>query len=320
VTRPFVSIVVANWEGAEWIARCVSSLQLSARAAGRPCEIIVVDDASSDGSADLVRERFPAVRLLVNARNRGYGFTTMRGARAARGRVLVLCNNDLAAQEDFIPRLTGWFARPRTRLDDGTVIRRAELFSVSAKTLTWWDGVPNQLRQMARWRGARLTGWSMDSAVPIPCLYTQAGAAAYDRRKFFALGGLCDVFAPGYWEDYELAYRARKAGYTNLFEPRAIALHHGGGSMRKRFGDDGVNRMKARNHLLFEWTVLSDPSLLIRHVLRLPVEVLRENIRGREPRISRALAAALPLMPRILARRASAPRAVADRTLLSDPD
>ncbi|MEQ8821375.1 MAG: glycosyltransferase family 2 protein [Sumerlaeia bacterium] len=308
MSDPDVSIVVANWQGADVIARCLSSLQLSARASGRSCELICVDDASTDESVALIRERFPRVRLVKTPRNRGFAVTVMRGVSAARGRVVVLCNNDLSAKEPFIGNLTRWFFE-----DAG----EAPLFAVSARTMDWYDGAPNQVCMGAVWRGGRVTPAYRTPERAAECLFVQAGAAAYDRALFLRLGGLARLFEPGYWEDYDLSYRAAKAGYRSLYDPEAVALHIGGGSMTKRYGREAVEAMKARNHLLFEWANLTDPGLLMNHGLRLPVSVAQEWTRGNPRRLTRGFFGALRRLPRVLRHRRRLGRpAVGDRELL----
>jgi hypothetical protein len=299
--KPDVSIIVVNWEGEEWLARCLSSLQLSARHSGRACEMIVVDDASTDGSVALVRERFPKAVLLANPHNRGFAWAVTRGVLAARGRHVVLCNNDLVAREEFVGELLAPF--------EGTRAKR--LFAVSARTMGWYDGKPNQLCMGAVWKGGRLTpAWSDPSTVS-RCLFVQAGAAAYRRDLWMKLGGLASLYEPGYWEDYDLSWRAAKAGLEQVYAPRALALHVGGGSMRKRYGDEGVERMKARNHLLFEMANLSSPRLLAEWSARLPLNVMRQW-----PGYARGLADAAPRLAAALARRVSLPRVVPDSALL----
>jgi len=315
--RPFVSIIVSNWEGEDLLPRALSSLQLSARRLERPWELIVVDDASLDGSAALVRERFPRARLLVNEVNRGFGRTTMRGVAAARGAVVVLCNNDLDAREHFLPHLVRWFMKPEAELADGRRVSRRRLFGVSARTISWWDGSPNQLLMNGEWRGGRITPTHRAPETADHCLFLQAGAAAYNRSLLLRLGGLSELYEPGYWEDYDLAYRAGKAGLVNLYDPDAVALHHGGGSMTRLYGAGGVASLRARNHLLFEWANLSDPNLVLRYGLRLALSVGREWLGGGDSRLTRALLDAAPRLPQALGRRMSRPAtSVGDRRLL----
>lgn len=282
--RPFASVVVSNWEGEAFLPRCLSSLQLSARRCGFPVEILMVDDASRDGSAALVRDRFPGVRLLCNQENLGFGRTTMRGVRAARGRVVVLCNNDLAATGDFLPNLLRWFRDPPR-----PEVRGRRLFAVGARTLRWSDGDPQHVCMVARWRGGRLNPEPVEADRPRPCDFVQAGAAAYDRRMVLRLGGFRRLYEPAYWEDYDLSYRAVRRGALCLYDPEALALHHGGGSMSRLYGEEGVARLRARNHLLFEWTNLRGADWA-RWAARLPVSVAAEWLSGREPRLTRALA------------------------------
>ncbi len=312
MASPRISIVVANWEGEAWIARALSSIQTSARAANHAFEVIVVDDASRDGSVELIRRRFPRVRLLQNPRNFGFRRTINRGVRAARGRVVVLCNNDLSVQEAFIGNLVKWFVDPSA----GTA---SPLFAVSARTLGWYDGKPNQVCMGARFRGGRITPAYADPKVPAPCLFAQAGAAAYDREMFLQLGGLSSLYEPGYWEDYDLSLRAARRGWAQLYDPSAIALHIGGGSMQKRFGAGRVAMFKARNHLIFEWRHITSPALAIRHAAQLPISVFREAAAG-ETTFLHALAGATARLPAIwrarLADRSNS--ALSDKELL-DP-
>ncbi len=299
--RPEVSIVVANWDGGEFLARCLSALQLSARRSGRAFELIVVDDASTDGSAELVRSRFPNACLLENPRNLGFARSVNRGAAWAKGRVLILANNDLVVREEFVESLCRWFGSGAPPVPEGSGKR---LFAVSAKTVGWYDGRPNQLCMGAAWRGGRVTpAWS-DPAEPAACLFAQAGAAAYDAALFRKLGGLSLLYEPGYWEDYDLSWRADCRGWAQVYDPGAYALHIGGGSMRRRFGDDGVENMKARNHLIFEAANLSSPRLLAEWVLRLPVALARDAARpARERRFTRGLAGMFMRLPGALRQR-----------------
>lgn len=312
---PLVSIVVPNWEGEALLERCLSSLQISARRSGLTFELIVVDDASSDGSAALIRGRFPGAKLVLNSKNLGFARSVNRGARAARGRILVLANNDIAVQEGFIGEIVKWFLRKPGELPKGSVGDR--LFAVSAKTVRWHDGLPNQVCMGAVWRGGRITpAWS-DPSGPSPCLFVQAGAAAYDIGLFRELGGLATLYEPGYWEDYDISWRAAARGWFSIYDPAAFALHHGGGSMTRRFSAEGVAAMRARNHVLFEMANLATPRLLIEWAARVPLNFAREIASPcTKRRFTRAFFSALARLPDVACARFRRRSTLSDLSLI----
>jgi len=99
--RP-VSVIVTNYNGRRYLERCLTSLREQTYPA---VEIILSDDASSDGSVELVRARFPDVKVTINPRNRGLAVTSNSGARIARGEYLFFFNNDTIAFTDLVARL-----------------------------------------------------------------------------------------------------------------------------------------------------------------------------------------------------------------------
>ncbi len=305
--------MIPNWNGEIFLPRCLTTIIDSAKKSGKSFDIIVVDDASDDSSRQIVEERFRSVKLIRNQRNLGFAKSVNRGARRARGRILILCNNDLAATGTFISELAKWF-------DDGATLPNgvnAPLFGVSAKTIAWYDGNPNQLCMGALWRGGRLSpAWS-DPESAGACLFVQAGAAAYNRKLFNKLGGLSKLYEPAYWEDYDLSYRAAMQGWGNLYDPKAIAIHHGGGSMIKRYGQEKVNLLRARNHLLFEVARISDFGMLAEWMARIVWGVSREILKSREEkRLIQACWAAIPHLARAQRERFRTSRHLSDAEIL----
>lgn len=291
------------------MGRCLSSLQIAGRALGGGVEILVVDDGSGDGSRDIVTRQFHRVKLLSLKRNIGFARAVNLGARRARGRLLLLANNDLTVQQDFLLHLVDAFEEKKGG---------APLFAVSARTVGWYDGKPNQVRMGALWKGGRVTPAWDDPPGRSPCLFVQAGAALYDRRLFLQLGGMATLFEPGYWEDYDLSWRAARMGWQQLYEPRAVALHIGGGSMTKRFGHDEVARMKSRNHLLFEVRNLRSPRLMAEWSLRLPLGMSRDFTKVANPgSLCSGLGAALGKLPRAIAGRVAIKGSLSDEEILA---
>jgi GT2 family glycosyltransferase len=100
------------------------------------------------------------------------------------------------------------------------------------------------------------------------------------RSEFLRIGGFSPLFAPGYWEDYDVSYLALKAGWRNLYSPAAIASHLGQGSMKRAHGSAFINALRRRNFFLFTWMNLSDRDLLNEHLGQLPATLFHATSSG----------------------------------------
>ncbi len=307
--NPIYSLLIANWNGEAYIERCLGSVLAAVRRAGVEMEVVVVDDASADRSPDLIATGFPKVRLIRLERNVGFGAAVGRGMAELDADWVFLLNNDLALRVDFCERLI----RTLNQQDAENV------FVIGALTLDWETQEPNHGGQLARWRAGMIVQEPFDAGRAEPADFVQAGACLLNRAKFLNLGGFADIYHPGYWEDYDLAWQARRAGWLNLHEPRAVAYHRGKGSMRELLGPWGLSLVLGRNHLLFNWANLRDAGMIARHLLALPRWVLTDPLRPSEASRGRALWAALGRLPRLLRlrRRRAALQGPSDRELLT---
>src|SRR5918993_2490353 len=104
VMPPEVSVIVLNYNGRHWLTACLDAL--AAQQDSPPFEVILVDNASSDGSADFVRANYPNVQIHETGSNLGFAEGNNAGARLARGRLLVFLNNDTVAAADWLGVLT----------------------------------------------------------------------------------------------------------------------------------------------------------------------------------------------------------------------
>lgn len=307
--KPELSIIIPNWNGETFIVRGISSLLLSARAWGKSFELIVVDDASTDRAPQLIAETFPDVKLLKNRKNRGFGWSVNRGIRAARAPFVILANNDLVVKEDFIQHLMDPFEK-----EEGE-----DLFGISARTVNWTDGSPNHLNMTAHFERGLIELDYEDSPESCSTLFLQGGACSLRRDVFLRLGGFRSIFRPGYWEDYDISYRAAKMGWRLVYEPRALAYHLGKGSLMKVLGKEGIDSVSTRNYFLFTWMNLEDRGMLASHFWSLPGHLFREVFKGGSPRLTRGFWRAVPRLFRVLRerRRSRSSRLISDRTLLS---
>jgi GT2 family glycosyltransferase len=351
-------VLIANWNGEAFIERCLGSVLAAVRRSGLAMEIVVTDDASDDRSAAVVPRTFPAVRLLQWHRNIGYARSVRRGLRAMTADWVFLLNNDLALQVDYCERLiatlAAWERGRLARLTRDSELEtrntklgtrnseletpNAPLFAIGARTRDWETRADNHGGQRAAWRGGMIVQEPFEAETDAPADFFQAGGCLVHRRSFLELGGMSSLYHPGYWEDYDLAWRARRRGWAILYEPRAVAYHAGKGSMTRLLGRRGVSLLVRRNHLLFNWVNLHDGALLRRHLLSLAGLVWRDAWqRGRHARIlisgprlpndadvapwGRAFLAALRRLPRALRtrRRRLAQGGRPDRELLKIP-
>jgi GT2 family glycosyltransferase len=220
---PAVSVVIVNWNGAHHIARCLEALEAQTF---RNFEVIVVDNGSTDGSADLVTERFPTVRLLRQATNIGFAAGNNLGAGAARGTWLALLNNDAYAEPTWLEALQAVAGRDAGYVGFASCQRQAHRPEVidGAGDAYHVSGVP--------WRLGfdHLYGppWDTERDVFAPC----ACAAMYAREAFLAVGGFDERFFC-YLEDVDLAFRLQLRSGRFRYVPQAVVNHVGSASTGK---------------------------------------------------------------------------------------
>jgi GT2 family glycosyltransferase len=255
---PDLSVIIPNWNGEGYVARCIAATIQSAQASDRDYEILVVDDASSDASVSLISRDFPDVKLLVNPRNVGFGETVNRGVADARGEFLVLLNNDLVPREDMIREMLA-----PLRQDTG-------LFGVGAKTVEWSEQKPNHVNMAARWDRGTLHVVADNPPEARPAMFLQGGSSAFRRELFREFGSFSHLYSPGYWEDYDISYLALKAGWRNLYNPKAIGFHLGQGSMTRKYTPEWLWKLRMRNYLYFIWLNITDRELFDEHLRCLP--------------------------------------------------
>ena len=294
--RPEISIIVTNWNGKAFIEECISTLWASSEASGHTFELIVVDDVSSDGSLELIHGKFSQVRLVRNEKNLGFAGTSNRGALEARAPVILMMNNDMRVPQECVGRVVAPFFEPRDPASP-------PLFAVSLKTVDWHDGSPNHLCIDAAWRRGGIGKVWSDPQERCRTIFPQGGSAAYDRELFLRMGGFDRIFFPTYWDDYDLSYRAWKAGWESWYEPRAVADHLGKATMKRQTTYNRREQIIERNRLWFNWLNLTDPLLIVRHVLAIPWIYGRDVISGKGLNGTLGFFRAVPGLPKILVHR-----------------
>jgi GT2 family glycosyltransferase len=245
-----VSILIVNWNAGPMLARCVKA------AIATHAEVVVVDNASTDGSADAVAARLPAVHLLRQRTNLGFAGGVNVATRAASGRWLLLLNPDAVPSTDAIVRLrqtllevpgAGAVGACLVAEDgapqSGFAVRRFPALTTWACDLLLvdnvWPGNPARRRYLA-------ADTPLDGLAPIEVDQPAGACFMVSREAMERVGGLDERFHPAWFEDVDLCRRLKAAGYGVLFEPRARVPHLGGVSVPS-LGRVGFERAWYRN-------------------------------------------------------------------------
>lgn len=211
-----LSVVIPNWNGARFLAVCLDALGNQTLDG---VEVILVDNASSDGSQSFVKSNYPEVRLLELRENRGFTGACNLGMEAAQGAYIALLNNDTEVEPDWAEQVLTAFA---DHPDAGIVASKMLLFDQRDRFHTAGDFFT--IDGVAGNRGA----WDKDNGqfdrgefVFSAC----GGSAAYRKSMLREIGKLDDDFF-FLLEDIDLAWRAQLAGYKVWYEPRAVVYHY----------------------------------------------------------------------------------------------
>jgi GT2 family glycosyltransferase/glycosyltransferase involved in cell wall biosynthesis len=268
------SVVIPNWNGRHLLEKYLPSIEV-ALAGNTENEILVVDNASTDGSADFLRAHFPRVKVLQLPRNLGFGGGSNAGFREAANDIVVLLNSDMRVDAGFLQPLLDGFT------DDQVFAVSCQIFfsdpskkrEETGLTQGWWqDG---NLRVRHR----------IDDAVTalFPCFYGGGGSCAFDRRKFLALGGFDPLLAPFYLEDTDISYMAWKRGWKVLYQPASVVWHEHRGTIGRRFSEARIQATLKKNFLLFAWKNIHEWRKLAPHFFFTYAGALLSVLFGDEP-------------------------------------
>lgn len=233
MTNARLSVVIPNWNGKHFLGACLDSLRLQSET---QIEVIMVDNASSDGSQAFVKSGYPEVKLIPLDENRGFTGACNIGLEAASGEFVALLNNDTELDARWATEIIAAFdARPEA----GIVASKMLLFDQRDRLHTAGDYFTTDGR--AGNRGA----WEIDRGQydTAEYVFCACGGSAAFRRSMLAETGCLDDDFFFLLEDVDIAWRAQLAGYKVWYTPRATVYHHlsatGGGTTASYY--DGRN-------------------------------------------------------------------------------
>ncbi|MFN3652442.1 MAG: glycosyltransferase family 2 protein [Armatimonadota bacterium] len=253
-----LSVVIVNWNTRELLRDCLASLWAARPHSGLETEVIVVDNASADGSAAMVASEFPEVRLIANTENRNYAAGNNQGLALASGRAVLLLNPDTVVPPEALPSLVRDLAEhpgagavsPALVYPDGRIQPSVRGFPSPAALV-------GELTGLARlFPGSALGAYRVGDLPPDRATSVdQPMASAFMlRREALDQVGFFDEQFPLFFNDVDLCYRLKQAGWEILYDPRVRVVHVGGASTRQvrpqaiRMSHEGLKRFYATHY------------------------------------------------------------------------
>jgi GT2 family glycosyltransferase len=238
---PQVSIAVVSWNTRDLLRRCLESFA-SEVDSGR-CELWVVDNASSDGSAEMVREEFPWVRLEASQENLGFGPAINRVANLTSAPWIGIANADIALLPGALDALLAAGAAdpgagaiaPRLILPDGSTQHSVFAFPTISSTLVVASGAGRLVRSLGE---SNLLLGMFDAERPRRVPWAIAAFLLVRREAWNAIGGF-DEHQWMYAEDLDIGWRLGNAGWATRYEPTARVEHESSASTDQAWGDAG---------------------------------------------------------------------------------
>ena len=262
--KKHVTVIIPNYNGVNFLKTCMDALE------AQTCddfETLVIDNASTDNSVELLKKDYPWAGVAVMDKNLGFAGGVNVGIRMSHTKYVLLLNNDTEVDPHFVeemlkaieksPRIFSASSRMVNFNDRSLMDDAGDLY-----TLMGWAAQRGVAQEVTRYAG------------PARIFSACAGAAIY-RRKVFDKIGYFDEMHFAYLEDIDIGFRARLYGYTNVYAPKAIVYHVGSGTSGSKYNSFKV-RLAARNSVYLNYKnmanwqiVLNSPALVSGYLIKI---------------------------------------------------
>lgn len=236
-----VTIVIPNYNGKHFMEPCLSSLSEQTY---KDFHILVVDNASSDGSIEYMEENYPDIELIKLQKNYGFSKAVNIGIQHSRTPYVILLNNDTTVDTRYVEEMVK------------AIEKSPKIFSVSSKMIQMYHpeliDSAGDLYTLLGWGVCRGCGRPISNYTKYDEIFTACAGAAIYRRSVFDDIGYFDENHFAYLEDIDIGYRARICGYYNMYCPTALVYHVGSGTSGSKYNSFKV-KLAARNNLYLNY-------------------------------------------------------------------
>ena len=266
--KPTVDVIIPSFNGKYLLEKHLSKVFQYTDFLNK---VIVIDNGSTDETIPWLKDNFPKVVVVKNNSNLGFTKPVNQGVAVSKSEYLILLNNDVEPKKDYLKNIFDYF-------------KNEKVFAVSFNEnesswplVTWRDG------KLQFTRGE-------EKGHPMYSAWASGGSAIFRRSIWNKLGGLNEIYAPFYWEDIGIGYRAWKMGYKIIWDNHSI-VYHQHESTAKKINQNFVKLIRQRNELLFTWINITDREMIWSHIRFLVWHCLRH------PRYFQVVISALLRLP-----------------------
>lgn len=233
-----LSVIIVSWNVKGLLAECLASIYAALDKSSLQCEVLVVDNASSDGSPKMVNERFPQALLLANAENKGFAAANNQGMALAQGRLVLLLNPDTVVRNHALDTLVQFMdetplagmAGPCLVYPDGRFQHAAFRFPSLAQA--FFDFFPLHHRLLESPLNGRYSRSLYDAGRPFVIDHPLGACMMVRRQAIDEVGGMDEGFFM-YCEEVDWAMRIKRAGWQIYCVPAAEIVHYAGQSTQQ---------------------------------------------------------------------------------------
>lgn len=209
-------------------------------------KLIIIDNGSEDDTIEWLKKYYPKTIIIRNKTNLGYTKPVNQGIAISDSEFFILINNDVRPEKGYDTKSLKYFKDP-------------DIFAVTfnERGASWPD---------MYWQGGKMQfTHGKDKESPVLSAWASGGSAIFRRSIWNKLGGMDEIYAPFYWEDIDIGYRAWKSGYKIIWNPYSEVIHEHE-STSKRLNPNYISLIKQRNELLFNWLNVKDRNLVAGHL------------------------------------------------------
>jgi GT2 family glycosyltransferase len=254
-----ISIVIPNYNGKDLLEKNLPSvIEAMNNPKNNICELVIVDNGSTDDSVSYLNQNFKdQFKLIKHTKNRGFSAAVNIGARATKGDLILLLNNDVKPKIDFLENVEKLFK------DNSVFAVSLHEKGHGASSASFKDGIID-------------ISFTKKESEKVELTFYVSGAAGLFRKTIWQeLGGMDEkLLSPFYWEDIDLCFRASKRGYTNLWNPFGKVIHNHE-STSSKLPKKYVDRIRERNQLLMLWKNLHSKAMFNKHLNGLFKRILK---------------------------------------------